>query len=92
MAGVGADFQQALFFIGSVHAYSLADDRRAEDDGFAVRGARGHGSYELEVVLTGLVGEVDGSAGDAPTGGMEGGVWVRGLEHVPVWEDVEVRG
>lgn len=35
-----------------------------------------------------LVGEVDGAAGDAAAGGVEGGVGVGGLEHVPVWEDV----
>ena len=41
-------------------------------------------------MLTGLVCEVDGTSGDAAAGGVEGGVWVRGLKHVPVWQYVQM--
>ena len=39
-----------------------------------------------------LVGDVDWATGDAARGCVEGGVGVGGLEHVPVWEDVEEAG
>lgn len=39
-------------------------------------------------MLAWLVAEVYGAAGDAAAGGVEGGVGVQGLEHVPVWEYV----
>ena len=87
----GADFEETFFFVAGVDADGFADDGGAQDDGFVVDGAGGHGGEEGEVVLTGFVGEVDGAAGDAATGGVEGGVRVGGLKHVPVGQDVEVR-
>ena len=41
-------------------------------------------------MLTRLVGEVDGTTGDAAAGGMERRIGMRGLEHVPVWQYVEM--
>ena len=41
-------------------------------------------------MLTGFVGEVDGASRDAAAGGVEGGVGMRCLEHVPIGQDVEM--
>ena len=86
----GADFEETLFFVGGVDAYRFADYGRAEDDGFVLGGASRHGVYEVDVVFAGFVGEVNGATGNAAACGVETGIGVRGLEHVPVWEDVEV--
>lgn len=43
-------------------------------------------------MFAGVVGEVDGTAGDAACGGVEASPVVGGLEHVPVGKDVEVLG
>ncbi len=42
-------------------------------------------------MLAWLVGEVDGAAGDAAACGVEAGVGVGGLEHVPIGKNVQVR-
>ena len=84
-AGEGADFEETLLFVGGVDADGFADHRGAQDDGFVVCGLCCHGVDEGDVVFAWLVGDVDGAAGDAATCGVEGGVGVRGLEHVPVW-------
>ena len=91
-AAEGADFQEALFFVAGVDAYGFAYYRRAEDDSFVVRGACGHCVDQSDVMLARLIGDVDGSTADAAAGGMEAGVGVRGLEHVPVGQDVEMGG
>ena len=41
-------------------------------------------------MLTGFVGEVDWTSGDAAAGGVEGGVGMRGLEHVPIRQYIEM--
>ena len=41
-------------------------------------------------MLTGFVGEIDGTSRDAAPGGVEGRIGMRGLEHVPVGQDVEM--
>ena len=41
-------------------------------------------------MLTGFVCEVDGTSGDAAAGGMEGGVRMRSLKHVPVWQYIQM--
>ena len=87
---VGADFQETFFFVAGVDADGFADDGGSQDDGFVVDGAGGHGGEEGEVVLTRFVGEVDGAAGDAATRGVESGVWVASLEHVPIGQDIQM--
>ncbi len=91
-AGEGANFQQALLLVAGIDSYRLADDRRTEDDGFVMYCARGHSGDEVEIMLAWLVGEVDGSTRDTAPCGVERRVRMRSLEHVPVWEDVEVGG
>ena len=41
-------------------------------------------------MLSRFVGEVDRTSGDAAAGGVEGGVRMRGLEHVPIRQYVEM--
>ena len=41
-------------------------------------------------MLTRFVCEIDGTSGDAAAGGMEGGIRVRGLKHVPVWQYIQM--
>lgn len=41
-------------------------------------------------MLTGFVCEVDGTSGYATAGGMEGGVGMRSLKHVPVWQYIQM--
>ena len=91
-AGEGAYFQEVGFLVGGVDACGFADDGRAKNDCFPAGCGGGHLGNEGDVVFSGLVSEVDGPAGDAAAGGMEGRVRVRCLEHVPVGQDVEVGG
>lgn len=70
----------------------LSEGRGAEDDGFARGRGPGHLVEERDVVLAGDVGDVDGPAGDAARGAVEGGVLVHGHEHVEVRDGVEVLG
>ena len=41
-------------------------------------------------MLTRFISEIDGTTRDAAAGGMKGGVGVRGLEHVPVWQYIKM--
>ena len=89
-AGEGAHFEESFFLVAGVDAYGFADDGGAKDDCFALDGAGCHLGDQVEIVLTGFVGEIDGTSGDAAAGGVEGGVGMRGLEHVPIGQDVEM--
>lgn len=74
----GADFEEAFALIGGVDARFDTFGHRvgAEDAGCFLDRRGGHGVDEGDVVLAGRVGYVDGAAGDAACGGVEGGVWV----------------
>lgn len=76
-----ADFEEAFALVGGVDACFDAFGHRvgAEDAGCFLDCWGGHGVDEGDVVLAGCVGYVDGAAGDAAGGGVEGGVWVRCL-------------
>ncbi len=41
-------------------------------------------------MLTGFISKIDWTSGDAAAGGVEGGVGMGGLEHVPVWQYVQM--
>lgn len=41
-------------------------------------------------MLTRFICKVDGTSRDAAAGGVEGGVRVGGLEHVPVWQYIQM--
>ena len=43
-------------------------------------------------MLSRRIGEIDWAAGDTTSSGMKGGVWVGGLKHVPVGQDVKMLG
>ena len=88
--GEGADFEQALLFVGGVHFYRFSNDRGTEYDRLIVDGARGHGRDKVEIMLAGLISEINRTPGDAAAGRVETGVRVRSLKHVPVRKDVEV--
>lgn len=100
-AGVeGSYLQKPGGVVGDVDVllYALRHRVRAEDDCFPAlvrlpRGNRGdcscgHGFDERDGVLAWCICDVDGTTGDAARGGVEARVWVGGLEHVPVRQDV----
>ena len=41
-------------------------------------------------MLAGFIREIDGTSGDTAAGSVEGGVRVRGLKHVPVWQYIQM--
>ena len=41
-------------------------------------------------MLTRFISDIDGTSRDAAAGGVEGGVGMRGLEHVPIWYYVQM--
>lgn len=84
--------EDVAFVVVVVHVHCPADDTGAEDHGCAVGCWSGHLVEHGEVVFAWFVCDVDWAARDAARGGVEGGVGVRGLEHVPVWEDVKEAG
>ena len=89
---VRADLEQHAVVVADVDVEGAADDGGAEDGGGAAGREAGDLADKGRVVLPGDVGEADGAGRDAAGGGVEGGVGVGGLEHVPVWENVEVAG
>lgn len=85
---VGADLEETGGVVGGVDVLfdAFCYGIGTEDNRFA-RGGNGfgsHGRYEIQGVLAGCIGYVYGTTGDAACGSVEGGVWVGGLEHVPV--------
>ena len=87
---IGPYTQKPFFFICGIDVDGLPDVIWAEDNSFLLDGLRGHLFDEVEIVFARFVGDVDWSAGDAPSSGVEGTVFVGGLEHVPVWKDIQV--
>lgn len=87
-----ADFEEALFFVSSVNVDSFTDGVGAEDDSLLGGGTCGHLGDKSKVMFTWFVCDIDGAAGDAAAGGVEGGVFVRGLKHIPIRKDIEVAG
>lgn len=89
-AVVCGDVAELFLLEADVCLRGAADDARSEDHGLV---ARRHGCElfdEGDVVFAGLVGDVNGTAGDGACGGMETRPGMRGLEHVPIGQDVEV--
>ena len=47
---------------------------------------------DADVVFALFIRNVNGPTGDAASGSVKGTIWVSCLEHIPVWEDIELRG
>ena len=69
---------------------ALANNAGSEDDRITPRCLPRDLVDDVQVVLAGGIGDVDRPPAEAPRRGVESRVAVHGLEHVPVWEDVEV--
>lgn len=89
-ADVGGYFEEDGVVVCVVGLCCFTHSMGAEDNRVAAWRLTCHLVDEVDVVLSGDVGDVDGAAGDAACGGVEGGVVVARLEHVPIGEYVEV--
>ena len=87
---IGAYAEKPFFFIGGIDVDGLPDGVWAEDNSLFLDGLRGHLLDEVEVMFARFVGDVDWSAGDTPSSGVERTIVMGGLEHVPVWKDIQM--
>lgn len=89
---VCTNFEQTFFFVCGVDVDGLAEGGGAENDRLAACCQGCHLLDKVNVVLAWVVCDVNWSARDAAAGCVEAAVVVRGLEHVPVWQYVQVLG
>ena len=89
-ADISRDFEEDGVVVGVVSLCCFAYRVWTQDHRIASWCLSRHLVDEIDVVLAGHIGDVDWSAGYATGGGMESGVVVACLKHVPVWEDVEI--
>jgi len=89
-ADVGVYFEEDSVIVRVVGLCCFAYGVGTQDNGVTSRCLACHLVDQVDVVLSGDVGNVNGPAGDAARGCVESRVVVARLEHVPVGEDVEV--
>jgi len=89
---IGADEEEGVIVVAVVLVECFAYHARPEDHGFPTGCRTGHLVNEVKVVLAWNVGDIDWSTADAASRSVKSRVVMNGLEHVPIWKEIQMLG
>lgn len=82
--------KQRVVIISIVLIQSLAHDARSKNDSLSTRGRASHLTDQIKIMLARYIGNIDRSPTDASGCGMESRVIMNCLEHIPIWNYVQM--